>query len=242
MDRKLELESNLHDVQTQIRKACEAADRDYSDVTLIVVTKTWPTSDVNLLAELGVTDVGENRDQEAKPKHDEVLADNLTWHAIGQLQTNKAKSVATWADVVHSVDRPDLVSALAKAVANRNSNLNRESARATELGALIQVDLDPSPQDNRGGVSPDQALELAKLVSSTPGLYLKGVMGVAPLGGNDDQAFALLQQVAKQIQQFDSSATWISAGMSADFATALKYGATHLRIGSSILGKRAFKG
>ena len=242
MDRKLELESNLHEVQAEIRQACEAANRNYSDVTLIVVTKTWPTSDMNLLAELGVTDVGENRDQEAKPKHDEVLAKNLTWHAIGQLQTNKAKSVASWADVVHSVDRPELVSALAKAVANRTPNPNSESAQLNDLGALIQVELDPNPQDNRGGVSPVQAMELAQLLSGTPGLRLKGVMGVAPLGGNDDQAFALLQQVAIQIQQFDPSASWISAGMSADFATALKYGATHLRIGSSILGKRPIKG
>ena len=241
MDRKLELESNLHEVQAEIRQACAAANRNYSDVTLIVVTKTWPTSDMNLLAELGVTDVGENRDQEAKPKHEEVLAKNLTWHAIGQLQTNKAKSVASWADVVHSVDRPDLVSALAKAVANRSSNPS-ENDRVNDLGVLIQVNLDPNPSDNRGGVLPGQAMQLAQLVSGTPGLRLKGVMGVAPLGGNDDQAFALLQQVAIQIQQLDPSASWISAGMSADFATALKYGATHLRIGSSILGKRPIKG
>ncbi len=242
MDRKLELESNLHDVQAQIRQACIAANRDFSDVTLIVVTKTWPASDMKLLAELGVTNVGENRDQEAKPKHEEVLAKNLTWHAIGQLQTNKAKSVASWADVVHSVDRPELVSALAKAVASRSSNLNSESVPDPELGALIQVELDPNPKDNRGGVVPKQAVELAQLVRDTPGLRLRGVMGVAPLHGNDDEAFALLQQVAIQVKQFDSGATWISAGMSADFATALKYGATHLRIGSSILGKRAFKG
>jgi uncharacterized pyridoxal phosphate-containing UPF0001 family protein len=139
------------------------------------------------------------------------------------------------------VDRPELVSALAKAVANRIPNPS-ENSQVNDLGALIQVELDPNPQDNRGGVSPEQAMELAQLVSATPGLELKGVMGVAPLGGNDDQAFALLQQVAIKIQQFDPSASWISAGMSADFATALKYGATHLRIGSSILGKRPIKG
>ena len=238
MDRKLELQSNLHDVQTEIRQACEAADRDYSEVTLIAVTKTWPTSDVNLLAQLGITDVGENRDQEAKSKHDEVLAENLTWHAIGQLQTNTAKSVANWADVVHSVDRPELVSALAKAVENRTP----KNDCVNELGVLIQIELDPNPKDSRGGVLPDQAVKLAELVSITPGLRLKGVMGVAPLGGNDDEAFALLQQIAIPIRQIDPGASWISAGMSADFATALKYGATHLRIGSSILGKRAFKG
>jgi uncharacterized pyridoxal phosphate-containing UPF0001 family protein len=126
------------------------------------------------------------------------------------------------------VDRPELVNALEKAVVGR----------ATELAALIQVELDPNPKDNRGGVLPEQALALAKHIAATPGLRLQGVMGVAPLGGDDALAFTLLQQVAIQIQDFDSQANWISAGMSADFAEALKYGATHLRIGSSILGKR----
>jgi len=228
MDRKLELQNNLQIVRQEISQACLAANRDDSDVTLIVVTKTWPVQDVDLLAELGVTDVGENRDQEAKPKHTEVSNKDLTWHAIGQLQTNKAKSVASWADVVHSVDRSELVNALEKAVVGR----------ATELAALIQVELDPNPKDNRGGVLPEQALALAKHIAATPGLRLQGVMGVAPLGGDDALAFTLLQQVAIQIQDFDSQANWISAGMSADFAEALKYGATHLRIGSSILGKR----
>jgi len=232
MERKLQLQSNLDIVQQEISDACIVAQRSPSEVTLIVVTKTWPASDVELLAQLGVTDVGENRDQEAKPKFDEVKDLNLTWHAIGQLQTNKAKSVATWADVVHSVDRFDLVTALGKAV----------TSRTTPLAVLIQVDLDPSPKDNRGGAAPSQVLELADLITRTPGLVLQGVMGVAPLGDDDAQAFALLQQVSQQVQAQNSGADWISAGMSGDFETALKFGATHLRIGSSILGNREFKG
>ena len=232
MDRKLQLQSNLNLVKQEIHDACIAANRSPSEVTLIVVTKTWPASDVEILAELGVSDVGENRDQEAKPKFEEVKARNLTWHAIGQLQTNKAKSVATWADVVHSVDRTDLVTALGKGVATRTS----------PLALLIQVNLDPSPKDNRGGALPDEVLQLATLITQTPGLALAGVMGVAPLGGDDAQAFALLQEVSKQVQGFQSSANWVSAGMSGDFATALKFGATHLRIGSSILGNRGFQG
>ena len=130
MDRQTELEANLREVNRDIDAVCQKYGRDRSEVRLIVVTKTWPASDVELLAKLGVTDVGENRDQEAKPKHAEVTA-KLTWHAIGQLQTNKAKSVATWADVVHSVDRIDLVNALAKAV----------TSRQTPLRCLIQVNL-----------------------------------------------------------------------------------------------------
>ena len=232
MDRKQELQANLQDVERDISQACIAANRNREDVTLIAVTKTWPASDVDLLAELGVSNVGENRDQEAKPKHDEVQAKNLIWHAIGQLQTNKAKSVAAWADVVHSVDRVDLVTALTKAVANRE----------TPLGVLIQANLDPVPTENRGGALPDEITNLADLISSSSGLKLQGVMGVAPLGGDDDMAFARLQEFANLIQAKFPEANWISAGMSGDFATALKYGATHLRIGSSILGKRGFQG
>lgn len=232
MDRLQELRANLQDVERDISQACLAANRNRADVTLIAVTKTWPASDVDLLASLGVTDVGENRDQEAKPKHDEVHAKDLTWHAIGQLQTNKAKSVAAWADVVHSVDRTDLVNALTKAVANRE----------LPLSALIQVNLDPIPTDNRGGALPSEVMALAEMISSSAGLRLQGVMGVAPLGGDDDLAFARLQEFASQIQSSYPEANWISAGMSGDFATALKYGATHLRIGSSILGKRGFQG
>ena len=232
MDRKQELHANLLDVERDISQACIAANRNREDVTLIAVTKTWPASDVDLLAELGVTNVGENRDQEAKPKHDEVQAKNLIWHAIGQLQTNKAKSVAAWADVVHSVDRVDLVTALTKAVANRE----------TPLGVLIQANLDPVPTENRGGALPDEIMNLADLISRSSGLRLQGVMGVAPLGGDDDMAFARLQEFANLIQAKFPEANWISAGMSGDFATALKYGATHLRIGSSILGKRGFQG
>ena len=232
MDRKLELQTNLQDVEREISDACIAANRNRADVTLIAVTKTWPASDVDLLAGLGVTDVGENRDQEAKPKHEEVQAKNLTWHAIGQLQTNKAKSVAAWADVVHSVDRIDLVTALTKAVVGRD----------LPLGVLIQANLDPNPTENRGGALPNELLKLAELISQCDGLRLKGVMGVAPLGGDDEFAFSKLQEFASQIQNMFPQANWISAGMSGDFGTALKFGATHLRIGSSILGNRGFQG
>ncbi len=232
MDRRLELQTNLQEVEREISDACIAANRNRSDVTLIAVTKTWPASDVDLLAGLGITDVGENRDQEAKPKHEEVLAKNLTWHAIGQLQTNKAKSVAAWADVVHSVDRTDLVSALTKAV----------TGRERPLSVLIQANLDPNPTENRGGALPNELLNLAELISQSNGLHLQGIMGVAPLAGNDDLAFSKLQEFASEIQNSFPEANWISAGMSGDFATALKYGATHLRIGSSILGNRGFQG
>lgn len=231
MDRRSELATNLAEVKADIESACTEAGRNPNEVTLIVVTKTWPASDVDLLAQLGVTDVGENRDQEAKVKFEQVQA-KLTWHAIGQLQTNKAKSVANWADVVHSVDRTDLVSALAKAVVNRTSDLK----------CLIQVNLDPNPRDERGGAFPDEVLALADQISQTPGLTLSGVMGVAPLGEDPEPAFIKLAQISSQVVNKYPAAIWISAGMSGDYAIALKHGATHLRIGSSILGHRQVNG
>jgi pyridoxal phosphate enzyme (YggS family) len=232
MDRFLELQANLQDVEQSIADACKAANRNRSEVTLIVVTKTWPASDVDLLANLGVTDVGENRDQEAKPKQDQVEAKHLTWHAIGQIQTNKAKSVATWADVIHSVDRMDLVNALVKAVAERDKPLD----------VLIQANLELRPSDNRGGAVLEDLLRIAESISACPGLNLQGVMGVAPLGGDDDAAFDRLQGISTSVRDDFPEAKWISAGMSGDFAVALKYGATHLRIGSSILGNREIQG
>ena len=236
MDRRTELAENLRQVNRDIEAACQKYGRDRNEVRLIVVTKTWPARDVELLATLGVSDVGENRDQEAKPKHSEVTAD-LTWHAIGQLQTNKAKSVATWADVVHSVDRVDLVNALAKAVAVRDKPLR----------CLIQVNLDPKSEsadafEHRGGADESDVLELAKLISSTPNLQLAGVMGVAPLVGDPEPAFMRLREISAKLNSVYPDASWISAGMSGDYELAIKHGATHLRIGSSILGHRAYKG
>lgn len=231
MDRRSEIQANLGEVNAEIESACHKYGRNPTEVTLIVVTKTWPASDVEILADLGVTDVGENRDQEAKPKHEEVSA-NLTWHAIGQLQTNKAKSVATWADVVHSVDRPELVSALAKAV----------TSRAQPLKCLIQIDLDSIPREIRGGAKLNEVELLADLVSNTTNLELAGLMCVAPLNQDPEPAFSQLAQLSQKISKMHPFATWISAGMSGDFELAIKHGATHLRIGSSILGHRAFKG
>lgn len=231
MERQSEIATNLSEVKFDIETACQKYGRNSKEVNLIVVTKTWPASDVEILADLGVTDVGENRDQEAKPKHDAVKA-NLTWHAIGQLQTNKAKSVANWADVVHSIDRVELVKALAKAVVNRTSVLK----------CLIQVDLDPTPRDIRGGAQLSEVTQLADLISDTPNLEFSGLMCVAPLNLDPEPAFAQLAMKFEKITETYPFAKWMSAGMSGDYELAIKHGATHLRIGSSILGHRAIKG
>jgi len=232
VDRLTELALNWASVRESVTQSCLDAGRSPDEVSIIAVTKTWPSADVRLLASLGVMDVGENRDQEAKVKHQELADLDLTWHAIGQLQTNKAKSVAAWAEVVHSVDRPELVEALGKAA----------TGRGEPLKVLLQINLDPVVTAQRGGCDPASMLELAEQVRTHPALMLGGVMGVAPLGGDAEAAFARLQDKSHELLACDVGATWISAGMSDDYQKAIKYGATHLRIGSLILGHRPTNG
>ena len=232
MNRIDELRLNLTTVKNSVQDACERAGRKFEDVTIIAVTKTWPASDVNLLAQLGVTDVGENRDQEAKAKKSEVSSTNLTWHAIGQIQTNKVKSIIQWADVVHSIDRLELVEVFAKQLAHAGKSID----------VFVQVNLDEVPRDNRGGASTDEALALAQAVLSNEAFRLRGVMGVAPLHGDANRAFEHLASVSQALMQLDPTASAISAGMSDDYEIAIKNGATHLRLGSLILGHRTYSG
>jgi pyridoxal phosphate enzyme (YggS family) len=225
--RREELAGRLAEVRQRIDVALDAAGRD-DEVGLVVVTKLFPASDLDLLAELGVEAVGENRDQEASRKVAELTHRNrLTVHFIGQLQTNKAPSVARYADVVQSVDRPKVVRALERAA----------GAAGRRLDVTVQVSLDPD--EGRGGVAPEEARALADLVAGTPALRLRGVMAVAPLGGDPRAAFARLREVGDGIRRDHPEATWISAGMSEDLEAAIAEGATHLRVGSAILGSRA---
>jgi len=224
--RRAELGRNLAEVGARIGAACAAAGRDASEVTLIAITKTRPASDVRLLHSLGVSDFGENRDAEAAPKAAACAGLDITWHFVGQLQTNKARSVARYADVVHSVDRPNLVRALGGA--------GRAAGR--ELTCLVQVSLDGDPA--RGGVPPDGVRGLAEAVAAEPGLILGGVMAMAPLGVPPAEAFAPLPDCAATVRSVRAAATMISAGMSADLEAAIEAGATHLRIGTALLGAR----
>ncbi len=191
------------------------------------MTKFQPASLVRELAELGVRDVGENRHQEAAAKVEEVGDPRLAWHFVGQLQSNKAKAVRRYAATVHSVDRESLVGALAA-----------DDGRM--LGVFLEIGLSDEP--GRGGVAPQAAESLAELVLAAPGLLLLGVMGVAPLGAEPRRAFARLREVSERVCGVDPSATAISAGMSGDFREAIWEGATHLRIGTAITGKRPIPG
>lgn len=231
--RRSELEAGLQRTQQRIVSACQAAGRDRHEVTLIVVTKFFPASDVVALAELGVRDIGESRDQEAKAKVAELQAllpgEHLPRvHFIGQVQTNKAGSVASYANVVHSLDRERLATAL-------DHGCGRAGRR---LDVLVQVDCGSGGDSGRGGVAPAELRRLAASVTQRDHLRLRGVMAVAPRDTDPEDAFALLARLAAQVRSDHPQARWISAGMSGDLEAAVRHGATHLRVGTAILGSR----
>ncbi|MFI9821329.1 YggS family pyridoxal phosphate-dependent enzyme [Streptomyces sp. NPDC052013] len=233
-DRKDELAANLARVEERIAAACAAAGRTRDEVTLIVVTKTFPASDVRILSELGVRHVAENRDQDAAPKAAACSDLSLFWHFVGQLQTNKVRSVVGYADVVQSVDRARLVTTLSK-----------EAVRAgRELGCLIQVAFDAGVggRGERGGVAPEGIAELADLVARSEGLRLDGLMTVAPLtgeyAGRERAVFERLMDLSTDLRRNHPAANMVSAGMSADLEQAVAAGATHVRVGSAVLGVR----
>jgi len=233
--RQRQLGRNLRALEDRIVAACRSAGRPRREVHVLAVTKTWPAHDVRLLAALGLREVAENRDQEAAPKAQACADLDLVWHFVGQLQTNKARSVAAYTDVVHTVDRSRLVRSLSRGAAEHDRSLR----------VLIQVRLDDDPR--RGGATPAGLGALADLIEGSEGLELVGVMGIAPLprdpprdahGADASRAFAHLAHVAQDLRRNHPQATWLSAGMSGDLEAAVRHGATHLRIGTALLGSR----
>jgi PLP dependent protein len=221
-----EIAAHLRAVNERLTAACRAAGRGRDDVTLIAVTKTFPADDVRRLLALGIRDIGENRDQEAAAKAAELADVDVHWHFVGQLQANKCRSVARYADAVHSVDRDRLVSALSRAAV--------EAER--KIAAFVQVSLDGDP--TRGGATPAEVPHLADRVAAAPGLELAGVMAVAPVDGDAAAAFARLADVAAGVRAVHPHAVAISAGMSGDLESAVAIGATYVRIGTALLGGR----
>jgi pyridoxal phosphate enzyme (YggS family) len=230
--RRAELVTALGAVRARLVAACNAANRDPRTVTLVAVTKTYPASDVAILARIGVTDVGESRDQEAAAKVVETAA-LLTdvapprWHFVGRLQSRKCRSVASYAAAVHSVDRVSLAGKLADGAA---------AAGRPGLDVFIQVSLDGDP--DRGGVVVEGVAEVAAAVAARPELRLRGVMAVPPLGADPDLEFARLAEVSLAVRREHPDADAISAGMSDDLEVAVKHGSTHVRVGTALLGRR----
>lgn len=229
-DRAAEIAANLADVRARIAAACARAGRDTAEVRLLAVTKTFPASDAAILADLGVRDLAENRDQEAGGKAPQVPG--ARWHMVGRLQRNKARSVVRWADEIQSVDSVRLADALAKAVAAA-----RDAGERTEpLDVLMQASIDGDPA--RGGCPLDELADLAHGVIRSSDLRLRGIMAVAPLGMEPERAFDRLASVAGALRAEFPTAGELSCGMSNDLEAAIDYGSTCVRVGTALLGSR----
>ncbi len=230
-DRAAELEVSLAAVRARVAGAAVAAGRDAAQLHLIGVTKGFPVTDLAILVGLGVDEIGESRDQEARPKLAAFEAENPRLarprvHFIGRLQTNKCRYVVRYADVVHSLDRPELATALSAAA----------QAREREVDVFVQVSLDGDPE--RGGVVSDDLPALLAQAAEAPGLRLIGLMAVAPQTLEPEAAFERLARLAERVRIDHPEATALSAGMSGDFEAAIAHGATHVRVGSALLGRR----
>jgi pyridoxal phosphate enzyme (YggS family) len=231
-ERRAQLVTGLGVLRGRVADACTSVGRDPRAITVIAVTKTYPPEDLVTLAALGMLDFGESRDQEARRKivaleGTAFPAAQARWHLVGRLQTNKARSVVSYAHAVHSVDRAELVTALAAAL--------ERAGPAARLEVFLQVSLDGDP--GRGGVAAEQIPQLADAVAASPQLVLRGVMAVAPMRMPPRAAFAALAEVAGRLRAQHPGADAISAGMSADLEAAIENGATHVRVGTALLGR-----
>ena len=222
--RREELKENLGKVREQIAIAASESARKLDEITLVVVTKTFPVSDAQILYELGERNFGENRNEEGSSKK-EVIGQDVTWHFQGQVQGKKIRHIAQWADVIHSLDSVDHAQKFASA------------QNAMDLKFFVQVNLEPSRAD-RGGVSIAALPNFLEVVAGLESIHIIGLMAVAPLGIDPKDAFQEVAEAKNLVQKNYPSITQLSMGMSGDFEEAIKYGATHIRIGSSILGSR----
>ncbi|KHK96921.1 alanine racemase [Microbacterium mangrovi] len=232
----MDLASRLADIDARIADAARSAGRDATAITRIVVTKFHPVGLIRDLHGLGVRDVGENRLQELAEKVDAAHdLPGLRWHFIGQAQTNKVRLLAAAAArvplTIHSIDRPKLVDALDRAL-----GADGGPHAASPIDSLLQINLTDDP--GRGGIAPADLERLVEQTARTSTLRVRGVMGVAPLDEPPAAAFDRLARYSERVRAVVPDATWISAGMTGDYAEAIVAGATHLRIGSAITGPR----
>lgn len=226
----MNLAERYRSVQERISRAASSAGRSEQDIELIVVTKTHPAKIVVELAALGQRAFGENRDQEAAPKAEEVALSvpSAKWHFVGQLQSNKVKSVLRYASAIHSIDRPSLVKELAKQLENLN----------TQIDGFIELNL--TDDENRGGVGSSEIELLTEQVLSVPRIRLLGVMAVAGLGEDPRGEFEKAVDLSQRVRSLAPNASALSMGMSEDFEVAIAMGATHIRVGSAITGPREY--
>ena len=215
MSRLDEISANLEIVKSKIAAVAS------HPVTLIAVTKTFPVSDAQILQQLGVADFGENRDSEGAEKSQLVVGN---WHFQGQIQSNKLKSITSWASVIHSLDDPRHFEMIEKVAPH-------------PLSIFLQVSLDGA--HHRGGAGVEQLYQLAEKVSASAAHRLAGLMSVPPVGMDPEKAYSQLAMIRTEFMNRFPNAKSLSAGMSGDYETAISHGATHVRVGSSILGSRS---
>lgn len=215
-NRRQELEVNLRSVEAEIASYAP---------TLIVVTKTYPVSDVEILASLGVRNFGENRSDEGVAKS-QVVDGN--WHYQGAIQSKKINEIMRWADCIHSLDDPGHLSKIARKLEETGSSIE----------VFLQLSLDGDPE--RGGVGEAEIRVLAEECMESPHLALQGIMSVPPVEMDVKDAFSQISQAHQRFIADFPSAPFLSAGMSGDYMVALDHGATHIRVGSKILGARHY--
>jgi pyridoxal phosphate enzyme (YggS family) len=220
--RELEIAQNLAKVRERIAKAAASSDRNLEEITLIAVTKNFPVSDAQILYELGIRDMGENRDEEGARKSEQLPAD-ISWHFQGQIQSRKIKSIASWADVVHSLDSLSHAEKFAALVEGK------------PMEFFLQINLEPERED-RGGIAPNALEEFMDQLKIKTEIVPIGVMTVAPIDQDPTRSFLKLAQLGKV-----AKVSKLSMGMSGDFEAAIAAGATHIRVGSSILGSRGYR-
>jgi PLP dependent protein len=244
--REAQLADALALVQARLNGAATAAGRNPSEIELLPITKFFPATDVAILCRLGCQSFGESREQEAVSKAAELaalLGQPVRWHMVGQIQRNKARSIARWAYAVHSVSSAKVVAALQRHAAAALD----EGGRDQPLRVYVQISLDGDvpPQaggaPTRGGVDigrPEQIDEICAQVAAADGLELAGLMGIPPLDADPDEAFARLADEHRRVLRSHPRAVGLSAGMSADLEAAVKHGSTCVRVGTALLGQR----
>ncbi len=244
-ERQSELTRALAAVRSRLARAAESAGRNVAEIELLPITKFFPATDVAILSRLGCRAVGESREQEAAAKVTELTrllagsqrsdSREMQWHMVGQIQRKKARALARWAHTAHSVDSPQLVTALDRAVTGALA----EHRRSKPLRIYVQVSLDGDV--SRGGVDiavPGAVDEICAQVDGAQSLELIGLMGIPPLDWEPERAFDQLQSEHSRVCREFPQAVGLSAGMSNDLEIAVKHGSTCVRVGTALLGQR----
>jgi len=229
---QLTLTERLSAVHARIAQAADSANRKRDEIQLVIVTKNHPAELASELLALGESNFGENKDQEASAKAESVRLANQTglqpsWHFVGQLQSNKVKSMLGYSQVLHSLDRASLLSELVK-----------QLAKAPERSLDVFIELNLTGDPGRGGILPNELIAFAERALEAKQLNLLGVMGVAGLDGPAASYFETIAKASAELRTIAPEASFISAGMSGDYEEAIRHGATHLRIGTAITGNR----